>query len=68
MRNNASTTAPAQGQGQGAGQGQGQGQSQTAQQQTEWWQTIDWRIILLAFGGLSTAFTLIFARYSALKK
>ncbi len=58
----------APGQGEGQGQGQGQGRGQTTTQQTEWWQTIDGRIILLAFGGLSIAFTLIFAGYSALKK
>lgn len=53
---------------QGQDQGQGQGKGQTTTQQTEWWQAIDWRILLLAFGGLSIAFTLIFAGYSALKK
>ena len=27
--------------------------------QTNWWEIVDWRILLLAFGGLSIVFTLI---------
>ncbi len=58
LRNNASTTAPAQGQGGGGGQ------SQTS----SWWNVIDWRIVLLAFGSLSIAFTLISMGVESLKK
>ena len=60
--------------GQGQGQSQGQGPilnqtgGQSVAQQMPWWQVIDWRILLLAFGGLSIAFTLILAGYSALKR
>lgn len=60
LRNNAPTTAP--GQGQGTGQGQGQGQAQSS-----WWQIVDWRILLLAFGTLSIAFTLISMGVESLK-
>jgi mono/diheme cytochrome c family protein len=66
LRNNASTTAPAQGQGGGAEQGQGQG-AQTASQ-SNWWQIVDWRVVLLAFGALSVAFTLISMGVESLKK
>jgi mono/diheme cytochrome c family protein len=41
---------------------------QTPSQQTDLWQVIDWRILLLTFGGLTAAFTLIAAGYSALRK
>ncbi len=54
-----------QGQGNVQGQGQGQGQGQT--QTPAWWQTLDWRILLLITGGLSVAFTLIFMGYEALR-
>ena len=47
-----------------ATQGQGQAQSQP----TEWWQTFDWRILLLAFGGLSISFTLIFMGVESLRR
>jgi mono/diheme cytochrome c family protein len=47
---------------------QGQGPTASQSQQTQWWQVVDWHILLLAFGGLSIAFTLIVAGYSALKK
>jgi len=67
LRNNASTAAPAQGQGGGAGQGQGQGQG-GAQSQSNWWEIVDWRILLLAFGGLSIAFTLISMGIESLKR
>ena len=53
---------------QGQGQGAGQHGNQTATTQPEWWQTLDWRILLLVTGGLSVAFTLIFMGYEALKK
>lgn len=53
---------------QGSAQPNPQGQGQAPSQQTEWWQAIDWRLLLLAFGVLSIAFTLIVAGYSALKK
>lgn len=64
LRNNTTTT---QGQGQGAGQGHGQGPAAPIAQ-ANWWQVIDWRILLLAFGALSIAFTLIFMGYEALKQ
>lgn len=66
LRNNASTGAPAQGQGGGVGQGQvgGAGQSQTS----NWWNVLDWRIVLLAFGALSIAFTLISMGVESLKR
>ncbi|MEW6029609.1 MAG: c-type cytochrome [Chloroflexota bacterium] len=60
LRNNTSTTTT-----QGQGQGTGQGQSQ--QTQTNWWEVIDWRILLLAVGALSIAFTLIFMGVESLK-
>ncbi len=76
LRNNTSTTTT-QGQGQGAGQGAGQGQEQgqgqgqgqalSQQNQTNWWEVIDWRILLLAVGALSIAFTLIFMGVESLK-
>jgi len=62
-----STTSTA-GQGQGQGQALSQTGGQAVAQPTPWWQIIDWRILLLAFGGLSIAFTLILAGYSALKR
>ena len=65
LRNNASTTAPAQGQGGGVGQGAGQGQAQTS---TNWWDAVDWRVVLLAFGALSVAFTLISMGVESLKR
>lgn len=65
LRNNASTTT-VQGQGQGAGQGQGHAAQTT--NPTNWWQVIDWRILLLAFGALSIAFTLISMGLESLKK
>ncbi|MFN2118806.1 MAG: c-type cytochrome [Anaerolineales bacterium] len=81
LRNTSQTTTQGLGQsaaasaaGQGEGQGQGQGQilnqtgGQAVAQQTPWWPVIDWRILLLAFGGLSIAFTFILAGFSALKK
>ncbi|MDO9301070.1 MAG: c-type cytochrome [Anaerolineales bacterium] len=60
-----------QGQGQAQsqqGQGQGQGQGQAQSQPTEWWQTFDWRILLLAFGALSISFTLIFMGFESLRR
>ncbi len=68
LRNNTSTTTT-QGTGQGTGQagGQGQGQGQAQSQQTNWWELVDWRILLLAFGGLSIAFTLIFMGMESLR-
>jgi mono/diheme cytochrome c family protein len=68
LRNN--TQASAQGtQSTTTGQGQGQGQGQGgAAALPAWWQTLDWRILLLITGGLSIAFTLIFMGYSALRK
>ncbi|MFZ5882136.1 MAG: c-type cytochrome [Chloroflexota bacterium] len=57
--------ADIQGRGNVQGQGQGQGQGQT--QTPAWWQTLDWRILLLVTGGLSVAFTLIFMGYEALR-
>ncbi len=51
------------GQGQGRGQGQGQGGSAQVIQQI-----VDWRALLLALVTLSTAFTLISAGISGLKK
>jgi mono/diheme cytochrome c family protein len=68
LRNNASTTAPAQGQGGGAGQGQGQGHAAQPVTQSNWWQVIDWRILLLAVGALSIAFTLILMGVESLRK
>jgi mono/diheme cytochrome c family protein len=53
MRNNATTTT-------------GQGQSQF--QQNSWWQTFDWRILLLIFGALSISFTLIFMGFESLRR
>ncbi len=55
MRNTASTAATGQGQGQGAAT------------QSAWWQTLDWRVILLVTGGLSIAFTLIFMGMESLR-
>jgi mono/diheme cytochrome c family protein len=49
------------------GQGHAQGQGQAAQSQPSWWQTLDWRILLLITGGLSVAFTLIFMGFEALR-
>jgi mono/diheme cytochrome c family protein len=49
------------------GQGHAQGQGQAAQSQPTWWQTLDWRILLLITGGLSVAFTLIFMGFEALR-
>ena len=66
LRNNASTTAPAQGKGGGVGQGQGGGAGQS--QTSNWWQVVDWRIVLLAFGALSVAFTLISMGVESLRK
>ncbi len=78
LRNNTTTgtTPTTQGQGQSTGQGttgqsqgqgQGQGQAQSQQTQTNWWEVIDWRILLLAVGALSIAFTLIFMGVESLK-
>jgi mono/diheme cytochrome c family protein len=65
MRNNTTTTSNSTTQvGTGQGQGQGQGQSQ----QTAWWQTFDWRILLLIFGALSISFTLIFMGFESLSR
>lgn len=68
LRNN--TTTQGTGQTSTTGQGQGQGQGQTAQTaaQPNWWEIVDWRILLLAFGGLSIAFTLISMGVESLKK
>ncbi|MBI5296426.1 MAG: c-type cytochrome [Chloroflexi bacterium] len=66
MRNTTNATASGSTQQMNAnvqGQGQGQGQTQTP----AWWQTLDWRILLLITGGLSVAFTLIFMGYEALR-
>jgi hypothetical protein len=49
------------------GQGHAQGQGQAAQSQPAWWQTLDWRILLLITGGLSVALTLIFMGFEALR-
>jgi mono/diheme cytochrome c family protein len=62
LRNNTTTMT---GQGQGAGQGQGQGRGQ--QTSAAWWQTFDWRILLLIFGALSISFTLIFMGFESLR-
>jgi len=78
LRNNTTTTTgqgqsatttqnQGQGQGQGAGQGQGQGQGQAQQTTTAWWQTFDWKILLLIFGALSVSFTLIFMGFESLR-
>jgi mono/diheme cytochrome c family protein len=73
----AQATPQSQGQGQGQsaqatpqsqGQGQGQGQRQAQSQPTDWWQTFDWRILLLAFGALSISFTLIFMGFESLQR
>jgi mono/diheme cytochrome c family protein len=39
----------------------------TTTQQTSWWQVLDWRILLLAIGALSIAFTMIFTGIESLK-
>jgi mono/diheme cytochrome c family protein len=53
------------GQGQGQGRGQGAGIQEQAQASTE---ALDWRILTLAAGGLSVAFTLITIGISSLKR
>jgi hypothetical protein len=35
---------------------------------TIWWQTFDWRILLLIFGALSISFTLIFMGFESLRR
>lgn len=72
LRNNTTTTtgqsaATTQSQGQGQGQGAGQGKGQAQQNTTAWWQTFDWKILLLIFGALSVSFTLIFMGFESLK-
>lgn len=62
MRNN-STTAT----GQQSTQGQGHS-SQTAATQNNWWQMLDWRVLVLAVGALSIAFTLIFMGVESLRR
>ena len=50
-------------------QWQAQSQGRSAQASTTaWWQIVDWRVLLLAFGGLSIAFTLISVGVEPLKK
>ena len=61
MRNNTSATTTGQGQAQST---TGQGQQTT----TAWWQTFDWRILLLIFGALSISFTLIFMGLESLRR
>lgn len=70
MRNTTTTTtSPATGQPSAQGQGQGQGGGQGAAPQPAWWQTLDWRfLLLLAFGTLSISFTLIFMGMESLRR
>jgi len=41
---------------------------QSAATQPAWWQTLDWRFLLLAFGTLSISFTLIFMGMESLRR
>lgn len=64
---NTTTTTTTQGTGQSSTTGQGQGGAQTTTQ-NNWWEVVDWRVALLAFGSLSIAFTLISMGVESLRK
>lgn len=67
LRSSTTTTTPSQAAGQGMGQAQGAGQPHSQAATPGWWQAIDWRILLLAVGALSIAFTLMFMGIESLQ-